>query len=263
LYYTVHDVDPHPAKSNLPKRLKRWFFEIRRQQYLLRHIPNLVTCSEHQFEKLKKTYPTKNIFKHNMPDEVLVSQSGGNTAVPELANEKDYVLFFGRIEAYKGIELLYKCFQQNKALRNKKLVIAGKGSIYFERDASNEANIIFINRRIADDEIKWLFQRAAVLVLPYTTATQSGVSSYAYFFKKPVIASNIGGLRDTIIDGKTGLLFRQNDIDDLAEKIIRLLSNEQAYQAIVKEIEATNIFDVHLLAKQVAAIYIVKKNTAP
>jgi glycosyltransferase involved in cell wall biosynthesis len=80
---------------------------------------------------------------------------------------------------------------------------------------------------ISDEQRAALFQRAAVVVLPYISATQSGVVPVAYTFGKPVVATRVGALPDCIEDGRTGLLVPPRDERALAEAIVTLLLDQQ------------------------------------
>lgn len=96
--------------------------------------------------------------------------------------KKKYILFFGRIEKYKGIDILYKSFCESQELQKEyTLVIAGKGRFLMQQNERN-LNILFINRYIKDTEVGYLFKNAAAVVYPYISATQSGVLSLSCFF---------------------------------------------------------------------------------
>jgi glycosyltransferase involved in cell wall biosynthesis len=140
------------------------------------------------------------------------------------------ILFFGGIRPYKGVEYLTRAFNRvARQDRRYRLVIAGEpkkeaarywGEIQaeIERDASR-AQVIQETRYIQDEETEIYFKAADVLVLPYTNVYQSGVLFLAYSFGLPVIATDVGALRDDIVEGKTGYVCRPCDVVDLARKI--------------------------------------------
>jgi len=257
VYYTVHDLEHHAAKLSILGHLKRYFLLTMKDKRIIRNVSNLVTSSEHQLESLKKIYPKKNIYQHNMPSLITPGIRKGNVKVKELSGLEDYVLFFGRIEFYKGIELLYKSFIENENLKDVPLVIAGKGNVYFDRDINKESNIFIINRFISDEEMGDLFSKAKIVVLPYTSATQSAVTSLSYYFKKPMIVSNIEGLRDSIIDQKTALLFNPKLEKDLDSKITLLLEDHNLYNEIcLNQIEYEDFFyGLSKLTSDIESIY--------
>jgi len=136
--------------------------------------------------------------------------------------------FYGRIRAYKGLEYLVAAFQQIAAGDNNyRLIIAGdpkKESLQYWRDIQRTIEreetgkrVIQEIRFVPDEETELYFKAADVLVLPYTEIFQSGVLFLAYGFGLPVIATDVGSLRDDIIEGQTGFMCRPSDAADLAE----------------------------------------------
>jgi glycosyltransferase involved in cell wall biosynthesis len=257
IYYTVHDLEEHSSHLSFVGHIKRFLLLTMKDRWLVKNIDNLVTSSEHQYKALLNIFPKKNIYWHNMPSLITKAIINGVDLVEELAGIKDYVLFFGRIEAYKGIEILYETFIKFNDLKDVKLVIAGKGKIYFNRELALERNVIFINRHIKDEEINDLFNKSKFSVLPYTSATQSAVTSLSYHFNKPIIISNIPGLIDTVIDRKTALFFNVTNIDDLHEKLLQLLESTKLCNHIrLNQIKfRESIFGVNQLKGQLELIY--------
>ena len=221
--YTVHDLFPHPAiYKNVFAQLATYLLGKKRVNYLIKHTDNLITSSLAQYDWLVKNFPTKQIFFHNFPTLLTKSIAEGTVAVPELINVPEYILFFGRIEQYKGLEILYEAYLQHEPLRQRTLVIAGSGHIYFERQPEQEQNVIFINRYIEDGEIKSLFAKAACIVFPYTSATQSGVLSLAFYFRVPAVVSTVPFLQELIEENVTGFSFDVQTPDTLGPKLIEI-----------------------------------------
>ena len=79
---------------------------------------------------------------------------------------------------------------------------------------------------IPDAEVEPFFAACDVVVLPYVSATQSGIAQIAYGFEKPVIATNVGGLPEVVLDGKTGYIAKPCDPQDLADKIIQFFDQK-------------------------------------
>jgi len=142
--------------------------------------------------------------------------------------EGPVILSFGLIRAYKGLEYLVAAFQQIAAGDNNyRLIIAGepkKESQQYWRDIQRTIEreetgkrVIQEIRFVPDEETELYFKAADVLVLPYTEIFQSGVLFLAYGFGLPVIATDVGSLRDDIIEGQTGFVCRPSDAADLAE----------------------------------------------
>lgn len=227
---TIHDLHPHESK-------KEWYKELRaRTRYKrfnknLLYSRNIITNSLSQYNELKQNYDMKNIYYHSFPTLVSKIIQKGQELPMELAClRKPYILFFGRIEEYKGISLLYRAFTESPNLfKHYSLVIAGKGNLPFHR-ISNEENVIILNRYIKDTEIANMYKNAACVVYPYISATQSGVLSLAYYFKTPLLASDVPFFKDNIQQANSGLLFKRGDISDLKIKILQLLNSDTSMQ---------------------------------
>jgi glycosyltransferase involved in cell wall biosynthesis len=142
-------------------------------------------------------------------------------------HEEVTLLYFGLINEYKGIEYLILAAPKIIArFPNVKIIIAGQGDFSsYQKLIKTPENFEIYNYYIPDDQVAHLFERAAVIVLPYTDASQSGVIPLAYSFKKPVIATNVGSLPEVIDDRKTGFLIPAHNSEILAEYAITLLSD--------------------------------------
>lgn len=221
---TVHDLEPHEAKKAWYKMLKQ-NISCKRLHENLREAKYLVTNSMEQYCKLKKLFPNKNLFFHSFPSLVTKKIIEGKDIPKELKNHlKPYILFFGRIEEYKGIHLLYKAFMESQELQEKyNLVIAGGGQMGFERQPKDN-QVIFLNRYIKDSEIAYLYKNAACVVYPYISATQSGVLSLAFYYQVPVLASDVPFFHGIIEKTGTGLLFEKGNVADLKSQLSRLVS---------------------------------------
>lgn len=125
--------------------------------------------------------------------------------------DKDYMLFFGLVRAYKGLDLLLEAFGEAKdALPNLQLIIAGE---FYEDEAKYRAQIkqlgleervIVRNEFVPDGDLRKYFGASDLIVQPYKTATQSGVTQVAFHFEKPMLVTNVGGLGEIVHDGKMG-----------------------------------------------------------
>ena len=134
-------------------------------------------------------------------------------ALNELDLDPDYryILFFGFIRKYKGLDLLLHAFADERFRTQKiKLIIAGE---YYSNkemykkiinDHGIQDQLIQIERFIQDSEVKNFFCASDLVVQPYKSATQSGVTQIAYHFDKPMIVTNVGGLPELCPHGKVG-----------------------------------------------------------
>ncbi len=121
------------------------------------------------------------------------------------------LLFFGFIRDYKGLDLLLRAYSDPRfAGKNVQLVVAGEfynnGTQYaqLEQELGLKGRIVWRTDFIPDDYVRVYFSAADLVVQPYKTATQSGVTQIAYHFSKPMIVTDVGGLAEIVPDGKVG-----------------------------------------------------------
>jgi glycosyltransferase involved in cell wall biosynthesis len=220
VYYTVHDFTPH---ESAPKKIMKRLIDLYIRAGVVRNIKqadNLVTNSKNQYGAIKTSHPGKNVYYHLFPSLITGTIIDGNSTCSELYHTEKYILFFGNIDKYKGVNYLYDAFRNNGKLSEYTLVIAGMGNIRFPH--SDDPRIIFINRYIRDDEIKNLYERAACVVYPYLSATQSGVLTLAYRFRTPALVSDIPFFRESSA-GDCCLFFKRADVTDLSNQLETLL----------------------------------------
>lgn len=152
------------------------------------------------------------------------------------------VLFFGRISPYKGLKYLFDAFSeilQLKEFNNITLTVAGSGNFDFDiKPYTAFPQIKIINEFVQPDLLAELVQNSSVVVCPYTDATQSGVVMSAYAFKKPVIATRVGGLPEMVDDGSTGLLIAPKDSRAIKEAVLKLYYHPEILQKMEENIEA-------------------------
>ena len=143
-----------------------------------------------------------------------------------LDETKNYMLFFGLVRAYKGLDWLLDAFAKVKdQLKDVQLIVAGE--FYEEEDkyrAQIEANglkdrVIVKNEFVADADLRKYFGAADLIVQPYKTATQSGVTQVAFHFEKPCLVTNVGGLGEIIHDRKMGYAV-EPEVDAIADALI-------------------------------------------
>ncbi len=145
-----------------------------------------------------------------------------------------YLLFFGFVRRYKGLDLLLEAMLSDKlADPFLKLIIAGEyyeDREYYRKWLEHEKlrdRIIEFNQFIADEDVFKYFCAADLLVQPYRSATQSGVAQIAYHFELPMVVTDVGGLPEIVPDGKVGFVTRP-DPEDIAEAIHRFFAGDYA-----------------------------------
>jgi D-inositol-3-phosphate glycosyltransferase len=144
-----------------------------------------------------------------------------------------YLLFFGFIRAYKGLDLLIEAFSDKRLKnRNLKLLVAGE---FYEDDTPYrelirkydlENDIIFYDHFIKDNEVSLFFSGADLIVQPYKTATQSGVTQIAFYFEKPMLVTDVGGLREIVTDQKCGYVVKP-EAGAIADAIVDFVENDR------------------------------------
>ncbi len=122
-----------------------------------------------------------------------------------------YMLFFGLIRDYKGLDLLLRAWASARP-EGYRLIVAGEFYASREKyvslidESGLRDEVALHDRFIPDEEVRYYFSAADCLVLPYRSATQSGVTQIAYNFSLPMIVTDVGGLPEIVPDGRTGLV---------------------------------------------------------
>ena len=166
--------------------------------------------------------------------------------------ERDKVLlFFGYVRKYKGLDLLIEAFPKIKSeLPDAKLLIVGEfydsPDTYIEliRKLNIQNDVVVINQFVANEEVAKYYKICDLVVLPYRSATQSGILNVAYGFNKPVLVTDVGGLAEFVINDKTGLIVKSNSPDEIANGVIEFfqLSNSVNFEENIKEFVSKNSF---------------------
>src|SRR5437870_2763292 len=156
-----------------------------------------------------------------------------------ISNGDKVLLFFGNIAPYKVLEYLIAAFSELLTKdRNYRLLVVGKskgpGSYWNQIRSATESSsigdrIIAKIEYVPDEETELYFKTADVLILPYAHVFQSGVLFLGYSFGLPAIAADVGTLKQEIIEGETGFVFKPRDSSDLARKIDQYFDSELFY----------------------------------
>jgi D-inositol-3-phosphate glycosyltransferase len=183
---------------------------------------------------------------------VTVIPFGLNTVVPDssltriqarerlgISPDEKIMLFFGNITPYKGLEYLLQALAliENRGSIRPRLVVAGRvkdrrSKPYYEelvaliKRLELEPHIIAHVEFIPDEEVEAYFKAADVCVLPYTKVFQTGVLFLAYRFGLPAVVTDVGAVREDLVEGRTGLVCRPHDSRDLADTLEEYFSSE-------------------------------------
>ncbi len=147
-----------------------------------------------------------------------------------LDHGKKNILFFGLIREYKGLDILIEAF--SRLGDDYQLIIAGEPYGPFDKYAeliekSGKERIHTFLHYIKDSEVSDFFSAADIAVLPYRSATQSGISSVSYHFEVPMIVTDVGGLKETIGDKGTGIVSPEISPEAIKAEIIRYFANPE------------------------------------
>ncbi|HRO84290.1 MAG TPA: glycosyltransferase [Niabella sp.] len=189
-------------------------------KYFIKACDGFITMSEkvmsdlRKFDKLKPASLVQHPLYDNFGD--IISKEAARTHL-RLPMDEKIILFFGFIRKYKGLDQLLEAFAEIKPqISNLKLLVAGE---FYEdekpyQDLIGKLNIkddlILHTHFINDSEVKYYLCASDVLVQPYKNATQSGVTPLAYYFEKPMIVTNVGGLAALVPNEKCGIVTEPN-----------------------------------------------------
>lgn len=222
--YICHNVVPHEGGGMLDRRFA---------MTVLRRGDMFIVHSEQDRYRLLALLPHAKVIKIHHPSYVeLANQSTTHASAAlreqlELPSDRPVLLFFGFVRPYKGLEYLIQALPHVLEVLPVHLLVVGEfwsSSQFYEayaREFGVEHAITFVNRYVPNEELEPYFDLSEVVVLPYISATQSGVVQLAFGFGKPVITTRVGGLHEVVEDGRTGLIVPPQDENALAEAIIR------------------------------------------
>lgn len=186
---------------------------------------------------IKQTvHPTYNAFKFsNIPEETA-------REILKIEKTEKVLLFFGFVREYKGLKYLIQAMPKvRKVFPDIKLLIVGdfdkNKETYLKliKECNVGNNIEIHDGYIPDKDVEKYFSACDLVVLPYESATQSGIVQIAYGFEKPVVVTKVGGLPDVVTDGETGYVAESRNPEKLAEAVIKFFREKKA------EIFCTNI----------------------
>lgn len=218
---TMHDPLPHSSEDTNLNRFHR--------KIAMRLVPHFVLLNRFQ----RKDFIKKYCLHEN---QVFESRLGVyhylNSIPPIFPDTQGYILFAGSISIHKGVDYLCQAMQTvHQRHPELKLIVAGKGHLYFNVGPYLKAGFLELqNRYLSDAELVGFIQNAKFVVCPYVDATQSGIIMSAFALSKPVIATNVGGLPEMVTDGRHGLIVPPKDADALASAIERLLISPDLIQ---------------------------------
>lgn len=171
-------------------------------------------------------HPLYDNFGEAIPKEIAKQKLGLDTS-------SRYILFFGFIRDYKGLDLLLNAMPGIlKKDKNIRLLVGGEfytdSRPYFEIIKKNklEEFVLMQNDFIPDEKVAEYFCAADIIVQPYKDATQSGVTQIAYHFNKPMIVTDVGGLAEIIPDNKVGYVIKPN-VPEISDAVLKFFAQDK------------------------------------
>jgi glycosyltransferase involved in cell wall biosynthesis len=221
-FVTINDPQQHSGDGNFLMKFMIWIIT----KFLLTNADKIITLSKNQVPIIREMGYNQEVIASKLGNQHELSQK--NKDIKVTMDEKN-ILFFGRIVEYKGLKYLLKALLKLKEEKVKfKLTIAGPGDIAQYKKDINKLGPEYVKkdiREIYDEDITKYFKKSAFIVLPYTDATQTGIASIAYSFKKPLIVTKVGSLPEVVINNKTGIIIDPKNINQLAQAIKTMLEN--------------------------------------
>lgn len=175
-------------------------------------------------------HPMYNIFGDKLPKaeaRAFIKKEYG----VDLDHEK-LLLFFGYVRKYKGLNYLLEAMPGILKFNNVKLIVVGE--FYDDedkyrqkiKDLGLENNVIVLSDFVPNERVRYFFSASDVVLLPYTSATQSGITHVAYFYDKPVIVTDVGGLSESVINGETGLVIPPMDPQAITDAVNKFYNED-------------------------------------
>ncbi len=221
----VHDVVPHPDLRSVIDAVPGFM------QAPVADI--FVGLSDFSYGVLRRRYPNKACIRSRLG----ILMPPGEIDPQLVAERRHRQLFFGRIYPYKGVDTLVKAFAIAKELDPRvELTVVGRGRIgRSSLRKISELGIGLDNRYIADSEIRQLLSSHGVMILPYTSATQSAVAALALANGMPCVATSVGGLPEHVIHHRNGLIVPPRDPEALAHAMVAISTTVEAARRMAEE----------------------------
>lgn len=252
LVLTVHDPYQHPGLPGL----RRLYQDVLQRIYVRRAVRHIVLG-----ETLKATLLDR--YAGLRPSQVFVTGIGLSARPAQIVPPPQgvrQILFFGQVRRNKGLDILIEA-ERLMRRRTERYEIVVAGACYeperYTAMLDGAAPVHMVNAFIPDADVPRYFQQSTVVVLPYRSATQSGIVPMAYAYGRPVVATPVGAVAELVRDGETGLLVPPEDPQALADALVALLSDEE--RCLTMGEAARRFSDAHLswdaIARQTLAVY--------
>src|SRR5579883_362563 len=200
-------------------------------KFAFKYVDTFIVQSDAVERDLKTVYPSAKFVRLEHPIYEIFGEREGRSfarAKLNIPGDAPAILFFGYIRKYKGLDILLRALPTILSkLPNLRLIVAGE---FYSDEQEYRAlieelkipkeNLVLATGYIPNSEVTKYFSAANVVVLPYRSATQSGIVQIAYNFDVLVIVTDVGGLAEIVIDGKSGLVAKDATPETVANKVI-------------------------------------------
>ncbi|MCI0451643.1 MAG: glycosyltransferase [Candidatus Latescibacteria bacterium] len=226
IVYLCHNVLPHES-AGVTRALARWGLAAA-DAYLVQSSEDRVRLQEFVPNAIVAVHP------HPIYTQFATGAVTREDARARLGVEGRVILFFGLVRAYKGLDQLLRAFALVAERLRATLMVVGE--FYDDRAPYDRAitslgigaRVRVVDRYVPDDEVGVYFSAADLVVLPYKSATQSGIVQTAFAFERPVVVTAVGGLPDVVRDGVTGFVVPPGNPAALAEAMERFFAGDHA-----------------------------------
>ncbi len=280
VYSFIHMLSFRPHLFHFNWQLEgreRWLYYLPVKKIMTVHDPISHSSVTNDWEENSRLMAFKNAKRFILLSDVLKREFSKNYSIPEvkidiarmgefsflrylrsLSPKKDfqYILFFGQILSYKGLEYLCEAMiKVHEVIPHLHLVIAGRGKMYFDYSKYENLNYFHLkNEYISIVDLSSLIRGSLFTICPYKDATQSGVVQTSFSCGTPMIVTDVGALPKAVTHNVTGLVVPPCDIDSLKNSIIELANNEDQLKMfrrnIVEEwqpsMEWSSIVDIYI-----------------
>ena len=241
--FLCHNVMPHES-TLLDRVLSKYAFL--RSKYFIVHSDedrrHLLSIKPRAIVRTN-VHPTYSIFG----DFAAYNKTGARTEL-RISTDQKVLLFFGMIRPYKGLKYLIQAMARVVKSINCVLLVVGEfyepkeGYLALIKQLGLEKHIIIRDEYVKNEMVSLYFASADVVVLPYVSATQSGIVQIAFGLNKPVITTNVGGLPEAVEDGRTGFVVDPASPDKLAEAILKFYDGDYEAQFCERIKEKSDAF---------------------
>lgn len=239
-YVYIHDPVPHEGEQNRIKFVKKFI-----SKTILKKSKKIFASYNGAKKELMECYDfidEKNININYLPRMQQMEFPSIKDKMKQMNSFEYDVIFFGRLEKYKGLDSLFESIEVLKrkySVELKLLIVGSSGpeKVYVKKEMEKLKKSKFIMEYLSSERLAEEISKSKMLVLPYRNATGVLGIQIANYYKKPVITSYVGCFKEYIITGENGISIKDLKPESLADNIYLLLNDKKYYNKIVSNID--------------------------